>query len=211
MLANIFLHYVLDEWFETVVKPRMKGRVFLIRFADDFVIGCELEYDARRIMEVLPKRFNRFKLTIHPKKTTLVEFGNPNSQRRSGNAKSTFDFLGFTHYWSNSRRGYWVIKRKTVAKRLRRAMKLLWRWCCYNRHMPLSEQHRILSLKLRGHYQYYGIRGNYKMMEALMEHVERAWQRWLGRRHRDGYISYDKFLEIKQKFPLPTPRIYHTV
>ena len=211
MLANIFLHHVLDEWFETVVKPRMRGRVFLIRFADDFVIGCELEYDARRIMEVLPKRFNRFRLTIHPKKTALVEFGNPNSQRRSGDSKSTFDFLGFTHYWSKSRRGYWVIKRKTSAKRLRRAMKLLWRWCCYNRHMPLSEQHRILSLKLRGHYQYYGIRGNYKMMEALYEHVERAWCRWLGRRHRNGFIYYKKFVEIKQTFPLPMPRIIHNV
>jgi len=217
LLANIFLHHVLDEWFEKVVKPRMRGRVFLIRFADDFVIGCELEYDARRIMEVLPKRFSRFKLTIHPKKTALVQFGNPqqrgrpNCQKRSGSGKSTFDFLGFTHYWCKSRRGYWVIKRKTSAKRLRRAMKRLWQWCCYNRHMHLSEQHRILSLKLRGHYQYYGIRGNYKMMEVLLEYVEKAWRRWLGRRHRSGSISYEKFLAIRESYPLPQPRICHNV
>jgi len=211
LLANIYLHYVLDEWFETVVRPRMKGPVILIRFADDFVIGCELAYDARRIMAVLPKRFNRFNLTIHPKKTALVEFGSPNSQRRSGIGKSTFDFLGFTHYWGTSRRGYWVIKRKTAAKRLRRAMKRLGRWCCYNRHLPLSEQHRILSSKLRGHYQYYGIRGNYKMMEVLMEHVERAWCRWLGRRHRNGAIPYEKFAEIRETFPLPMPRIVHSI
>lgn len=211
MLANIFLHYVLDEWFETEVKPRMKGRVFLIRFADDFVIGCELEYDARRIMDVLPKRFNRFKLTIHPEKTVLVEFGNPNSQRRSGNAKSTFDFLGFTHYWGKSRRGYWVIKRKTVGKRLRRAKKLLWRWCGYNRHKNLAEQYRILCAKLRGHYQYYGIRCNYRALESVYWNARKAWRRWLGRRHREGYISVEKFEEILNTFPLPTPRIVHNI
>lgn len=211
LLANIYLHHVLDEWVEMGVRPRMRGQVSLIRFADDFVIGCELAYDARRIMEVLPKRFNRFTLTIPPKKTALVEFGSPNSQRCTGTGKSTFDFLGFPHYWGTSRRGYWVIKRKTAAKRLRRAMKRLGRWCCYNRHLPLSEQHRILSSKLRGHYQYYGIRGNYKMMEVLMEHVERAWCRWLGRRPRNGAIPSEKFAEIRKTFPLPRPRIVHSL
>lgn len=211
MLANIYLHQVLDGWFETEVKPRMKGRVFLIRYADDFVIGCKTEEDARYLMKELPKRFNQYKLTIHPKKTALIEFGNPNTERRSGDGKSTFNFLGFDHYWGKSRRGNWVIKRKTAAKRLSRAMKLLWQWCCYNRHMKLNEQHKILSIKLRGHYQYYGIRGNYKMLEVLMEHVERAWRRWLGRRHRNGVISWEKFAKITETFPLPKPRIIHNV
>jgi group II intron reverse transcriptase/maturase len=105
MLSNIFLHYVLDEWYVQVVQPRLKGRSFLIRFADDFIIGFELEEDARRVMDVLPKRFNRFALTIHPEKTVLVEFKPPPVRDQSAEGKGTFDFLGFTHYWTKLRRG----------------------------------------------------------------------------------------------------------
>jgi group II intron reverse transcriptase/maturase len=123
LLANIYLHYVLDEWYEKEVKPRLKGRSFLTRFADDFVIGCELESDARRIMEVLPRRFGRYGLTIHPEKTKLVKFGKPPKKEQAGPKNETFDFLGFTHYWAKSRRGYWVIKRKTARKRQRRSIK----------------------------------------------------------------------------------------
>ncbi len=212
ILANIFLHYVLDEWFVKEIQPRLKGRCFLIRFADDFVIGCELEEDARRLMAVLPKRFDRFKLTIHPKKSRLVEFRNPDIRKGSRSESSTFDFLGFTHYWAKSRRGNWVIKRKTAAKRVRRAMKLLWRWCQYNRHEPIREQYRTLCSKLRGHYQYYGIRCNYRMLERVYFLVRRAWRRWLGRRHRSGHISVEKFKStIELTFPLPRPRIIHNI
>jgi len=142
MVSNIFLHQVLDEWFVKDVQPRMKGRCFVIRFADDFIIGCELEADARRVMAVLPKRFNRFSLTIHPEKTVLIEFKRPPSRDKSAGGKGSFDFLGFTHYWAKTRRGYWVIKRKTVRKRLRRFMKEIWTWCRKNRHEPLQEQYR---------------------------------------------------------------------
>ena len=211
LLANIFLHDVLDEWFVNEVLPRMKGRCFLIRFADDFVIGCELEEDARRIMAVLPKRFARFKLTIHPKKTRLIEFRNPEQRRGSGDGLSSFDFLGFTHYWAKSRRGYWVIKRKTVRKRLRRAMKSFWRWCHYNRHMNLREQHRTLCSKLHGHYNYYGIRSNYRQIEAVWQHVWRAWRYWLGKRHRNGTITVTRFEKLLEAFPLPRPRIVHCI
>ncbi|MEE9145973.1 MAG: reverse transcriptase domain-containing protein, partial [Candidatus Tectomicrobia bacterium] len=120
MLANLFLHQVLDEWFVKDVQPRMKGRSFLIRFADDFIIGFAQEADARRVMGVLPKRFNRFSLTIHPEKTVLIAFKRPSSREKSAQGTGTFDFLGFTHYWAKTRRGYWVIKRKTIRKRLRR-------------------------------------------------------------------------------------------
>jgi group II intron reverse transcriptase/maturase len=124
ILANIFLHYVLDDWFVKVARPRMKGKCFLIRFADDFVIGCALESDARRIMEVLPKRLGRFGLTIHPEKSKLISFGKPpRDETRGQGGYGTFDFLGFTHYWARSRQGYWVIKRKTAGKRLRRAQR----------------------------------------------------------------------------------------
>jgi len=145
MLGNIVLHHVLDEWFVEQVQPRLKGQSFLIRFADDFVIGCEYESDARRIMDVLPQRFGRYGLTIHPEKTTLVEFGKP---RRGDHKRGTFDFLGFTHYWAKSRRGYWVIKRKTRKKRLKRSLKAIWEWCKLNRHRPLKDQYREFSAKL---------------------------------------------------------------
>ena len=210
ILANIFLHHVLDEWFIKEIKPRMKGRCFLIRFADDFVIGCELEEDARRVMAVLPKRFGRFNLAIHPKKSRLVEFRNPDVRQSSKSDSGSFDYLGFTHYWAKSRRGNWVIKRRTARKRLSRAMKLLWRWCHYNRHLRITEQYRTLCSKLRGHYQYYGIRCNMRMLEQVYQLVRRAWRRWLGRRHRSGHISVEKFkTTIEKTFPLPRPRIVH--
>ena len=140
MLANTFLDHVLDEWFEREVKPRMKGRCVLIRFADDFVIGCEREGDARRILVVLPKRFARFQLTIHPQKTRLVRFQPPRQEDEGERGDGTFDLLGLTHYWAKSRRGYWVIKRRTAKQRLRRAMRAVWQWCRTHRHEPLRDQ-----------------------------------------------------------------------
>jgi len=212
MISNLFLHQVLDEWFVQAVQPRMKGRCFLTRFADDFIIGFELEADARRVMAVLPKRFNRFGLTIHPEKTVLIEFKKPSSRDPSAKGKGTFDFLGFTHYWAKTRRGYWVIKRKTIRKRLRRFMKAIWTWCRDNRHEPLNEQYRTLCAKLRGYYQYYGIRGNFKMLEVVFEHTERAWRYWLSRRSHKGHINWQKFVDsLRHKLPLPKPRIIHNI
>jgi RNA-directed DNA polymerase len=212
LLSNIFLHYVLDEWFEQEIKPRLKGRSFLARFADDFVIGFELESDALRVMDVLPKRFSRFGLTIHPTKTKLIEFGRPDRNQTSGKGKGTFDFLGFTHYWARSKRGYWVIKRKTKAKKLRAVMTAMWKWCKHNRHMPIKEQGKKLRQKLNGHYQYFGITGNSKLLDVYLRYTERAWWFWLGRRHRSGYITWKRFTEHHLvHFPLPRPRIVHNV
>jgi group II intron reverse transcriptase/maturase len=211
MLANIFLHAVLDAWYERDVKPRMKGRTFLIRFADDFVIGCEREEDARRIMAVLPKRFARFGLTIHPTKTVLVSFRKPDSRKEADTGNGTFEFLGFTHYWTRSRRGYWVIKRKTSGKRLRRAQKALWQWCRSYRHTSLPEQYRQLCQKLRGHYQYYGIRGNYRRLDTLCKYAAKAWRYWLSRRSHKSAIPWEKFDRLHDRFPLPAPRIVHAI
>jgi RNA-directed DNA polymerase len=207
MIANIYLHHVLDEWFIKEVKPRMKGRCFLTRFADDFVVGCELEADAYRIMEVLPKRFARFSLAIHPDKTKLIKFRKPDNKGESDKSNGTFDFLGFTHYWTKSRRGYWVIKRQTANKRLRRAMKRVWQWCQKNRHTPLAQQYRKLSQKLKGHYQYYGIRGNYEKLASFFTHVDKAWRYWLSRRSSESNIPWEKFHKLQAYFPLPKPRI----
>lgn len=212
LLANVFLHQVLDEWFVKDVQPRMKGRCFVTRFADDFIIGCALEADARRVMAVLPKRFNRFSLTIHPEKTALIAFKRPPSREASTGGTGSFDFRGFTHYWAKTRRGYWVLKRKTVGKRLRRCMQAIWTWCRDNRHAPLQEQYRTLCAKLRGYYQYYGIRGNFKMLEVVFEHTERAWRYWLSRRSHKGHIRWQKFVASLQKeLALPKPRIMHNI
>ncbi len=198
---------MLDTWYERQIKPRLRGRSFLIRFADDFIIGCELEEDARRVLAVLPKRFARFGLRIHAEKTRLLQFGKP----RGGERRGTFDFLGFTHYWGRSRGGHWIVKRKTSRTRLGGTLKQYWQWCRDHRHLRLSEQHRQLSRKLRGYYQYYGIRGNYKMLEVLYEGVEEAWRYWLSRRGGKRGMNGERYERLRDLFPLPVPRIVHQV
>jgi RNA-directed DNA polymerase len=211
VLANVMLHHVLDVWFAQEVQPRLKGRSFLTRFADDFVIGCEREADARRVMAVLPKRFARFGLRIHPEKTALIAFSTPSARQGSAEGNGTFDFLGLTHYWAQSRRGYWVIKRKTARKRLRRTTKALWRWCRVNRHLPLQDQYGMLCQKLRGHFQYYGIRGNYRLLDVVRRQAEEAWRFWLSRRSHKSAISWERFQQLRKMFVLPTPKIVHSI
>lgn len=211
VLANIFLHHVLDEWFEREVQPRLKGRSFLTRFADDFVIGCELEADAQKIMGVLPKRFARFGLRIHPTKTTLVVFRKPKASQAAAHGNGTFEFLGFTHYWARTRRGFWVIKRRTARKRLRRTQKAVWQWCRHNRHAPLQYQYQMLCVKLRGHFRYYGIRGNFPLLENVRRHAEKAWRYWLSRRSSKSAIDWEKFQKLLALYVLPTPKIVHNI
>jgi RNA-directed DNA polymerase len=211
MLANIFLHEVLDDWYVKEVKPRLIGKSFLVRFADDFIIGCEREVDARRIMTVLPKRFNRFKLTIHPKKSKLIKFRKTPKGMGDGSGDDTFDFLGFTHYWARSRKGNWAIKRKTVGKRLRRSVKAIWQWCRANRHLPIKEQQRKLNQKLTGHYQYYGIRHNYRMLDMVYRKTIIAWRYWLSRRSTKSNIPWTKFEVLRAAYPLAKPRIVHSI
>jgi RNA-directed DNA polymerase len=209
LLANVFLHYVLDEWFEQEVKPHMKGRVHLIRFADDFVIACELEHDARRLMQVLPKRFGRFGLQLHPTKTQLIAFQKPDTLDKGEARRGTFDFLGFTHYWMKSRRGYWIITRRTARKRLSRTLSALWKWCRKCRHLPMKEQYRMLCQKLQGHYQYYGVRGNYRMLEKVYWYAGKAWRYWLSHRSQKSAIPWERFNLLAVIFPLPKPHIVH--
>jgi len=209
LLANIYLHYVLDEWFVKEIQPRLKGKAFLIRFADDFVIAFEYREDAERVMKVLACRFERFKLTIHPKKTRLATFRRPPREVEKDQENETFDFLGFTHYWAKSRQGSWVIKRRTARKRLRRAVKALNEWCRNNRHLDIREQYRKLCQKLKGHYQYYGIRCNYRSLEIVFNQTIRMWRKWLSRRSDKAAISWEKFKQYLAKFVLPAPRIIH--
>ena len=215
MLSNIYLHYVLDEWFEQVVKPRLKGRVFLVRFADDFVIGFTDLDDARRVMEVMPKRFGKYGLTIHPDKTRLVPFrrprrgGDDHAAKRQG--PGAFDLLGFTHYWGQSRSGKWVVKRKTATGRLTRALRKVARWCRFNRHQPIAAQHKALRKKLQGHFQYYGITGNGPALCSFANEVRRAWRYWLARRNRKRRLPWKRFNQLLQRYPLPRAVVVHSV
>ena len=216
ILANVFLHYVLDEWFAREVQPRLRGRVFLIRYADDFVTGFTHEDDARRVMEVLPKRFGKYGLTIHPEKTKLVQFRRPpySSSPKGGphgDQPGTFDLLGFTHYWSRSRKGNWVVKRRTAPSRFTRAVKRIAHWCRANRHRPIVEQHRMLSQKLRGHYAYYGITGNSIALSRFREEVRRVWRKWLGRRKRKNRPPWSWFVRLQERYLLPPAVAVHSV
>jgi hypothetical protein len=211
LLANIYLHYVLDVWFETEVKPRMRGYCFLVRYADDFVIGFQYEDDARRVMEVLPKRFRKYGLELHPEKSRLLDFSRPARTQTRGRGANTFDFVGLTHYWARSRRGFWVIKRKTARKKVRKTLQGIWDWCRRNRHMDIEEQYRILSSKLRGHFDYFGVRCNMRAMEAVRDHVRRAWRFWLHRRSSKKAMPWEKFEALLEQMPLPKPKIIHAV
>jgi hypothetical protein len=213
-LANIFLHYVLDEWLEREVRPRLKGEAFVIRYADDFVIGVARENDAQRIMEVLPKRMSKYGLTVHPEKTRLVRFQPPQgddseTEERGPPEPMTFDFPGFTHYWGRSQRGTWVVKRKTANSRLKRALAALSEWCQKNLHLPIKEQHQMLTQKLRGHYGYYGIIGNFYSLQEFLDGARRIWRRKLSRRRRDGDVTWAQFLRLKKRYTFPRARVVH--
>jgi group II intron reverse transcriptase/maturase len=211
LLSNVFLHYVLDLWFEQDVKPRLRQRAFLIRYADDFVIGFRNQCDAQRVMEVLPKRFGKYGLTVHPTKTKLVPFCPPSAKAtdqtgRGSNRPGTFDLLGFTHYWARSLRRCWVIKRKTAASRFSRALRSIDSWCRDNRHISLREQQQKLNEKLRGHYAYYGVTGNSDALSRFLWEVERHWRKWLYRRSRTRSMNWARFRRTLQRYQLARAR-----
>lgn len=216
LLANVYLHYVLDVWFEREVKPRLKGRAFLIRYADDFVIGFACEEDARRVLDVLPKRFGKYGLALHPDKTRLVAFQRPPHRDTPATASErarpgSFDLLGFTHFWGRSRRGFWVVKRKTAQGRLSRALKTIAQWCRLNRHLPIAEQHQTLSQKLRGHFAYFGITGNSFALSRFRVLVIHVWKKWLSRRRRRGFLAWEVFDRLLRRYPLPPAVAIHSV
>jgi group II intron reverse transcriptase/maturase len=213
LLANIYLHYVLDEWFVEMVKPRMRGATFLVRYADDFLIGFSDESDARRVLDVLPKRFGKYGLTIHPEKTRLVRFNRPprSGGPPGGGKPETFDFLGFTHYWKKSLRGYWCVQRKTASGRLSRSLRSVAEWCRRNRHLPVREQHEQLVRKMRGHYAYFGITGNGAALVQYWEGVKRIWKTWLDRRSQKAYFAWPAFVRLMNRYPLPKPVVVHSV
>ena len=213
ILSNVYLHEVLDQWFESQVKPRLKGRGFLTRFADDFVLTFQREEDALRVQAVLAKRFDKYGLRLHPDKTRLVRFTPPPSSTPAGGEgqrQRSFDLLGFALYWGRSRKGRWVVKQKTMKSRLRRALRHISMWCDENRHLPVKEQSKVLNQKLRGHYSYYGVTGNYRALMQLYHRARRIWHKWLGRRSNRPF-TWDRMVVILKAFPLPRPRVIHSV
>ena len=209
LLANVYLHFVLDEWIEHEVKPRLRGKVFLIRYADDAVLCFQYREDAEKVLNVLPKRFAKYGLTLHPEKTRLVAFGREAlaSAGRAGTKPDTFDFLGFTHKCARSRRGWFTVHVKTMKKRLRRSLKRAAEWCQTHRHHDVDWQQATLNAKLRGHYEYYGRPTNYRSLRQFYRGVQRTWKKWLGRRTRGRTLTWEKYGQLLHRHPLLRPRI----
>lgn len=207
LLGNVYLHYVLDRWFEREVKPCLRGRACLVRYADDFVIGFERQDDAERVQAVLGKRLARYGLTLHPDKTRLLDFRAPSRDQQSGKGPGTFDFLGFTLYQRRTRAGRWRLACKTRRSRLRRSLLALADWCRRQRHRPLAVQCAALTRRLRGHYAYFGVNGNARSLNVLHWYAKRAWRYWLCRRSQRAFLPWQRFLELLRSHPLPAPRI----
>ena len=209
LLANVYLHEVMDKWFSEQVQPRLRGQSLMVRYADDMVIVCQHEEDARRVFEVLPKRFGRYELALHPDKTRLLDCRRPSPKRHKG--RGSFDFLGFTHYWGRSLKGRFVVKRKTAKDRLARSVGAIKETCKSIRHHKVLEQQRILSRKMRGHYAYFGITGNARALGQFFEKAKRSWQTWLNRRSSGNPMRWERFNRLLRRYPLPPPVVVHSV
>jgi RNA-directed DNA polymerase len=218
LLANIYLHTVLDEWFVQEVRPALAKHAELVRFADDFVALFASRQDAEQFLAILPERFGKYGLALHPDKTGMVSFKNPaRTDNIDGEGPGTFNFLGFTHYWGlslkpkakeQSPRREWFAKRRTAKDRLSRTLHRLGEWCRWHRHDPLKTQHRALVEKLEGHYGYYGVTGNFRALSQVHQATQRLWRKALARRSQQR-LSWKKMKRILERFPLPEPRIVH--
>ena len=209
MLGNIYLHNVLDKWFEEEVKPRLSGTSVLIRYCDDFIIGFEHTADAERVIEVLGKRLEKYGLSLHPEKTRLIQFRRPSSDQGSGKGPGSFEFLGFTVYWRrNSGSRGWHMSWKTRKARLGKAIKAIQVQCRRQRHWPVKEQHVALKRRIQGHFNYFGVNDNVESLKKVLDAVERSWFKWLNRRSQRSRMKWERFLALLEDFPLPKPRIY---
>ena len=211
-LSNIFLHHVLDEWFETEVRPRLRGNCTLARYADDAVMAFDNFVDAKRVLAVLGKRLGRFGLTLHPDKTRLVDFHPRRTEhtRHPGTDGTNFDFLGLTHVWGRSRRGKDMVLQITAKGRFARALAAVSDWCRKHRHWSIPDQHRHLSSMMRGHFAYFGVGGNGQRLRWFAHQVVRIWQKWLSRRDRQSVVRWTRFNAILKRHPLPPAKIVHT-
>lgn len=210
LLANIFLHEVIDSWFAKEVAPRVKTSSKIVRYADDVLMAFGSYSAAKKVLEVTRKRFAKYGLELHPEKTRIIDFRRPVGKKRSKQPDGiprTFDFLGFTFFWGKGRRGFWVLKNKTRKKSFQSGLRDISEWCRANRHEKVFWQHRKLSEKLKGHYAYFGRRCNSPAMERFRYQVCKIWRYWLRRRSQQRHLSWKQFYERLTKTPLPSPRI----
>jgi RNA-directed DNA polymerase len=210
LLANIYLHYVLDEWFETVARPRLKGRCILVRYADDAVMAFEDHLAAKRALAALGQRLGRYGLTLHPDKTRFVDFRfkRPGGIRHPATDGTAFNFLGFTHVWGMSRNGKNVVRQVTAKDRYARALSAVSQWCRDNRGLSIAAQHAHLSKMARGHFAYYAITGNGRRIRWYLHQVERIWKKWLSRRGGGNFL-WTRLRAFLDRHPLPKARIIH--
>jgi RNA-directed DNA polymerase len=206
LLSNIYLHEVIDQWWVLDVLPRMRGKAFTARYADDLVMVFSEEQDALRLQKALNGRVKRFGLTLHPEKTRLVRYRRPRRDG-SGPKSGSFDFLGFTHYWGRSRRGNWTLKRKTAKGRFSRSLRAVNQWMKRARHVPLAKQTKTLGQKMAGHFNYYGIRGNSESISRFGHKVRSLWKKWLGRRSQRAHMTWEKFQRLLRRYSLPPARL----
>jgi RNA-directed DNA polymerase len=210
MLSNVYLHHVLDEWFEDEVRPRLRRPCSLVRFADDFVMTFKNHGDAKRVMEVLGKRLARYGLVLHPDKTRFIDFRPEQPGGTHPDCQGPpFDFLGFTHTWGKSQKGKNVVRQRTAKSRLARALVAINDWCRRNRHQSLRSQRATLSMKVAGHYAYYGITGNMQQLSKYARQVTRTWRKWLERRTRSEPLPWSRFKAMLARHPLPKPHVIH--
>lgn len=211
LLANVFLHEVIDAWYHREVVPRLKGKSSIVRYADDMVAVFAARDDCERVLQVMGKRLEKYGLKLHPTKTRVVDFraSREESKRAGEHTESSFDFLGFTHIWKRSRRSYWIVTRRTAKRRYARAVRRVYDYCKRARHAPLAEQQKRLSRMLLGHYSYYGITGNSASLRAFAHKVNRVWQKWLQRRTGMRKLTWEKFNRLLKRFPLPPARVVH--
>lgn len=214
VLSNIFLHYVLDLWFEKRIKREVQGACFLVRYADDFVCLVQYQDDALHVEQALRERFAQFDLELHPEKTRVMSFGRYEREnaKRQGRRVHTFDFLGFTHFCGRSRRGKFIVGRRTSRKKFRKKITELNDWLKRTRNfLPVKEWWPILAAKLRGHYQYYGVSGNMPQLQQYYRLALRLVLKWLNRRSQRRSFNWTRFNSYLEHYPLPTPRIIHNL
>ena len=208
VLGNIYLHHVLDDWFERDAVPRLRGKARLIRYADDAVFAFEREDDAHKVLEVLHKRFARFGLRLHPEKTRIVPFQRPDRNTGAGKGPGSFDFLGFTVYWRRSRKGLWVPRMKTRKARVQRFLRTIAEWCRRHRHDEVKDQHAALVRRIAGNFRYFGVNGNVQALCRVRGVCEAIWRKWLNRRSQRTSKTWDEFHALLRKWPLPRARVY---
>ena len=210
LLSNLYLHYVLDLWFDRAIKPRLRGEAYLVRYIDDFVLCFQHRSDALRVQATLSKRLQRYGLALEPSKTRLVEFGRfaeRDALQRGRRRPETIYFLGFPLYCTRNRRGGFKVGFRTEKSRLHRSLASLRELMRKMRHLPVGEQVINLNRVLRGHYAYYGIAGNLRSLQKVYRFVERYWHKMLCSRSRKGYVLWEDFQRIKQRYPLLLPTL----